>query len=316
MNIMVVANLGGWERDFYGEAFVKGFESLGHNVDRILHTDVGKMNNAHGYDFMFHSYHSIPMECVDRMRSNNITTVLYVYDEPFEFPKTSKESPHYDISFNGTYRYNIKDHNALGANMYFLPQAVDTSVYHPVDVTSAERGIFGADISFIGTLDSRRKDRTNLEELFHGFNYKIWGPGTTGWVGPDTCNKIYSCSKIIFNPPAAASLDPTNDSINMVVGEHTCRVYNTAAANAFQIVSHRNNSWKPYIDGEEIVSYRSIDDIRNLFEYYLSNDEERVRISNNGYLRTLRDHTFINRAQAVLNHVELFKRGALPTCRY
>jgi spore maturation protein CgeB len=316
--ILLVYDLGGPTRDFYGEAFAKAWETMGHTVYRKLHTDITPdfARSLQYYptkpDFLFHSYNSIPLDCVDTIRESGITTVLYVYDEPFEFPKTKGETPHYDISLNGTYRQNIKDHNELGANMYFLPQAVDPEVYHPVELTEADRAKYGADISFIGTLDSRRKDRGNIEGILKQFNHKIWGPGTTGWVGPEECNKIYSASKIIFNPPAAASLDPNRPIINTLLGEHTCRVYNTAAARAFQLVHVKRGTWSPYIEREEIVSYEEGECMRDIIRYYLEHEEERQAIATRAYLRTLRDHTFLNRAQAVVRYVELYKAGKLP----
>lgn len=317
MNVLLIYNLGGPERDFYGEGLARGWEEQGHTVVRALHTDVNDgWAAALEYspvpiDFVFHSYHSIPMSSVDIMREIGLTTVLWIYDEPYEYAKTSGETPHYSISLNATYRPNIPDHKALGANMYFLPQGADTSVYHPVELTDGDVYTYGSDVSFIGTLDSRRPDRDSLVELLKEYGCKFWGPGSTEWVGPEECNKIYSASKIMISPSAASSLNVDDASVNDVVGEYTCRVYNTAAAGAFQLAEYKAGTYIPYVYGEELCVYGALDELRRAIDYYLIHEEERNYIAQQAFLRTIRDHTLFNRAHSIVEYVRLYNSGGL-----
>lgn len=50
-----------------------------------------------------------------------------------------------------------------------------------------------------------------------------------------------------------------------------------------------------YKDGDEIISYNTIDDLVDKVFYYLDDDEERIRIARNGFNRTMRDHRIKDR---------------------
>jgi len=320
VNILLIYNLGGPERDFYGESLGRAWEEQGHKVIRVLHTEVNDTwasslrYSPIPMDFMFHSYNSIPLTSVDIL-GEFLPTVLWIYDEPYEYGKTRMETPHYSISLNATYRPNIKDHNDLGANMYFLPQGVDIGTYRPIELTAQDMDVYGSDISFIGTLDSRRGDRVELRELLQGYGCKFWGPGSTEWVGPEECNRIYSASKIMISPSAASSLNADDESRNDVVGEYTCRVYNTAAARAFQLVEAKADTYGPYIEGYELVTYTGLDELRRKIDHYLQHDGIRMAVAREAYLRTIREHSMYHRARSITDMVQLYKDGKLEADR-
>ncbi len=51
---------------------------------------------------------------------------------------------------------------------------------------------------------------------------------------------------------------------------------------------------------DEIVSYRSIEEARDLILYYQRNETERLKFVEKGRARVLRDHTYTNRAQTIV----------------
>ena len=53
--------------------------------------------------------------------------------------------------------------------------------------------------------------------------------------------------------------------------------------------------------GTEILAYRSADECRDLVEYYLSHDAERQAIAGAGQRRTLREHTYYQRMQELVD---------------
>ncbi len=67
--------------------------------------------------------------------------------------------------------------------------------------------------------------------------------------------------------------------------------------------------WKPnlgsYFDvGEEVIAYSDPEDCVRKVAYYLSHKEERIRVAKAGQTRTLREHTWANRMQALVRIVE------------
>lgn len=315
MDIILQINLGGFSNDFHGPSYGAAFEQLGHSV---IYVDHNHPIPDRGFDMMFHSYHSIDNSVIDELKSRGTTTCLALCDEPCEFFRTSKFSFLYDIVFNQTGGWdNIEMHRGLGANMYPLPHCADTNKYHPVEVTNEEREFYGSDIAFIGSFKTPkiRNDRLWMHDIFKGYNFKSWGPGTMNdrWIYPDEVNKIYASSKIIFNPSAVADQPDWNVEYPMLLAETACRVYNTAAARAFQIAPRRD--WtrcisKPF-DDDEVAYYNmnDIDDLYNTIDRYLNDGDRRSQMAAKSYIRCINEHTYVHRARVVIDYVERYRSG-------
>ena len=59
-----------------------------------------------------------------------------------------------------------------------------------------------------------------------------------------------------------------------------------------------------FTDGEEIVLYSDNEDLFKKINYYLKFDDERIRISINGYKRVTQEHRFKHRVEKLLNFVD------------
>ncbi|MNI96120.1 Spore protein YkvP [compost metagenome] len=58
-----------------------------------------------------------------------------------------------------------------------------------------------------------------------------------------------------------------------------------------------------YNPGEEIVTYQSPEDCMDKIRYYLAHEDERREIALRGFRRTLLEHTYHKRIQALLSAV-------------
>jgi len=308
MRIIGQINLGGRARDFHGPNYFDAFEQLGHEVTIVDHE--APLPDGE-YSFFFHFYHSIGMDKIDTLKSRGITTVLLVGDEPCEFFRTKDFTNKYNIVFNQTGGPdNIESHRALGANMYPLPHCTNPSTYHPVELSDDDRRKYGADISFIGSLRTPgiRNDRLWIrKDLFPGLNFRMWGPGTENdrWIYPEECNKIYAASKVIWNPSAVADQPDWDLRFPTLLGGPACRIFNTAAAGAFQLAPSREDWYFQPFTNAEIVYYNHSDtgDLINLVNKYVNDDDGRRLIANAGRDRVLADHTYVNRAKVVIDKV-------------
>ncbi len=309
MNVLSIWNLGGESRDFHGPRYADAFEELGHTVTRIRH-DVPLPNGI--YDMIFHFYHSITKDKIDELKSRGVVTVLLIGDEPCEFFRTQYFTPFYDLTFNQTGGPdNIAAHNALGADMYSLPHCADPGIYYPVDITEADRGVYGADVSFIGSIRTPgiRGDRLWMSpDMFPGVDFRMWGPGTPNdrWIYPEEVRKIYAASKVIWNPTAVADQPDWDFRFPTILGGPACRIFNTAVAGAFQLAPRREDWYfQPFTDEEDIVYYRhgDTDDLAEKIIKYLDDPDSRSRISAAGRNRVLDEHTYVHRARIVLDKV-------------
>jgi len=314
MRVLLIHNIGRAGRDFHGPNYGDAFEELGHSVTRV---DYDQPLPNGEFDFMLHFYHSIDEATVNTLKDRGVVTVLLIGDEPCEFFRTKYFTPWYDLVFNQTGGWgNIEDHRALGANMYPLPHCANPSIYYPVDVTDRDRAIYGSDVAFIGSLRTPavRGDRVCMTSSgfpLHSFDFKMWGPGTENdrWIYPEEVRKIYASSKIIFNPSAVSDQPDWDLQYPTLLGETACRVYNTAAAGAFQLAPRRYNTITQPFGEDEVGFYRHNDmyDLAHKVEDYLTYpgwEERSLEMAAKARRTCLAEHTYVHRAKVVIRKVE------------
>lgn len=104
-------------------------------------------------------------------------------------------------------------------------------------------------------------------------------------IGDDMVNAINSY-KIHFNRNLA-------EDINY-------RTFETLGCKTFLLTNFTENLDKLFKIGEHLDTYSSKQDLLEKIKFYLSHDEIRNRISENGYNWVRKNHTFVNRAQDIM----------------
>jgi len=140
-------------------------------------------------------------------------------------------------------------------------------------------------IGFVGT-DGGLPRKLYLQELRERYpdSYIGYAPHTQ-------MSEIYRSSSLVFN------YSIRND-INMRIFEALCagRCLLTNAIN-------ENGFDELFRDREHLVVYHSPHELYHLLEYYLTHDEERERIAQQGQALVLAQHTYVHRAQTILQRV-------------
>lgn len=137
-------------------------------------------------------------------------------------------------------------------------------------------------IDFWGYGAGKLPETSPIREKHHG---DAWGI--------DMYNIFYN-SKISVNRHIDAA---ENNANNM-------RLYESTGVGALLITDHKDNIGEFFKVGEEIVTYRTKEELLEKINYYLAHDGERERIAKAGQQRTLRDHTYAARMRelaAILN---------------
>ena len=62
---------------------------------------------------------------------------------------------------------------------------------------------------------------------------------------------------------------------------------------------------KFYEPGREMVLYENVNDFVDKVRYYLAHDEEREKIAQAGYARTLQEHTYAKRFEEIFKKIGL-----------
>lgn len=236
--------------------------------------------------------------------------VNWIMDSPFRYRNVSASAHLYDyfFSFEPTDVERLKE---LDIRAFFLPLAFDPRFYRKATISACERRRYECDICFVGT---RCPEREKVFKQLREFDVKIWGPS---WVPKPwsldfykllfrglpkrmadevwgmKVAKIYSASKICLNIHHPQS----RQGLNM-------RTFEILGAGGFQIVDYKRALESLFDVEEELVCYRSIEELKDLLRYYLKHPTERERIAKQGHIRAWREHTFEARMQSMLSCIE------------
>lgn len=203
-----------------------------------------------------------------------------------------------------------------GYPYYTIPLAADAII-----MRRAEESRFQADISFIGT--NLPQKRTYFKEwlrpLGKKYNLRIYGQDWT--IGNRLLGHIQRAGQY-FNIPYIKSLrkpplqldDEAKiySSSQILVNIHEdyqrhygkdCneRTFKILACGGFEITDDVECIRKYYKEGKEIVVAKDKYDWFKKIDYYMKNPDEAKKIAKAGQARTLKDHTYHNRAQQIID---------------
>ncbi|CAI2718396.1 CgeB family protein [Nitrospina watsonii] len=195
------------------------------------------------------------------------------------------------------------------SNFYYLPQAAHPPIHKPLELSDEDKKKFQADLSFMGEgYYNRHRAFARLLDQ----NFKIWG---TGWVqnsgywphiqnngervDSDDCVKIYNAGKVNLNLHSSTyhdGINPNGDFVNP-------RTFEIAACGGFQLVDSRSEMGDCFRIGEEMVTFTTLDEMRDKALYYMEHEEERQEVVRKARERVLKEHTMRHRMQEMLLHI-------------
>jgi spore maturation protein CgeB len=136
------------------------------------------------------------------------------------------------------------------------------------------------------------------------YDIKFWGLEPPVWMPKGKLFSYYQ-GRPVYNSEKAEAFTNAKIVLNNLhyseIEGLNVRCFEAAGIGAFQIVDWRPGLNDLFIDGEEIVSFKSMDDLKNKLNYYLVNEKERNRIANNGKNRAHKDHTYYKRLEKMIN---------------
>ena len=246
---------------------------------------------------------------------NILPLVAYIWDDPFfSYAKENNINDDYRISnfelgmflYNYVFVYdtyyvdNLKKRGL--ENIEYLPLAADLKRYKRIQLTDEEKNTFNYDICFVGVPFPNREE---VLESLNNFKLGVFGDGWKNYylrrgkkvpsyykglaVGEKVL-KLYGASKIVLNihdPEATEGLNT--------------RTFDILACGAFEIVDHKKNLDIHFKNNIEIVSYNNLKELNDLVHFYLQNYELSKNIAEQGRMRVLREHTWKNRIQHVVD---------------
>ncbi len=258
-------------------------------------------------------------QALQRLNELNITTAFWFVEDYKYMPYWKQYAPLYDFYFTIQDDRFFDELRDIGVQNYcYLPMAADPGVHNETNLSQEDMQEFGSDISFMGA------GYYNRQKMFHGlldFDFKIWGNEwdmrSPVWqhvqrsgarISTDDTVKIFNASKININLHSSVShegVNPQGDFVNP-------RTYELASCGAFQLVDERSILNRHFAVGEEIITYKDLEDLRAKIEYFLTHDDERLAIAQRAKKRVMQEHTYKHRMEHMLSFIQQRK----PDCFY
>jgi spore maturation protein CgeB len=314
--------------DDKGWSFKKAFERLGVKTELFFYKKKGKLafleKNKHVKDF-WRSYmnknllrhvmdakpdvlfiskgETIIADTLWNIRKKTGTTIVNVFpDNPLYMGKFEAIEPCHYFFVKDSYILDVLQRAGL-KNIFYLPQCTDQDVHKPIILSEQERNTYYSDLSLIGSMYPYR---LKLIEQLIEFNPSIWGRGWSK-ASSNEILRLYRGKDIRGTQKAkvingsAISLNP-HHPLNDINGVNR-RTYDIAACKGFQLADYKADMERVFKINEEIICFKTIDELKKLIEYYLKHPDERAQIAEAAFHRTKKEHTYDIRAKQILQMV-------------
>ncbi|MEE3329681.1 MAG: glycosyltransferase [Myxococcota bacterium] len=191
----------------------------------------------------------------------------------------------------------------LGKAIYYLPEAFNPKLHDAPPLSDADRAEFGCDICTAGNLYTYRAE---FFARLTDYDVRIWGNPAPLWMHTGTIQSMVQ-NRYVVNADKARAFRAAKICVNNLnpaeVWGVNARTFELAGIGGFQLVDWRPALEDLFLDGEELVSFRDMDDLRSKIDHYLVRDSERQTIAARGRARAQRDHTFERRLQLLIDTV-------------
>lgn len=251
--------------------------------------------------------------------NENVLIVGYNNDDPFSnkafkplWRHFKKCIPYYDINF--VYRHgNIDEYKAVGAkNVYLLRAYYIKEKNYRIGLDEKDRKKYESDVVLIAHYESDGREKYLEEILEKGFRLKLFG---SGWnnvirksrtlfpfypvfvVRGDEYNKALSGTKI-----ALCFLSKLNRDT------YTRRCFEIPATKTLMLSEYTDDLNSMFREGIEAEYFRNKEEMIEKIRYYLSNDDKREEIAQNGYNRVVEDgHDVVSRMKYAMDIIASFQ---------
>jgi spore maturation protein CgeB len=186
------------------------------------------------------------------------------------------------LGFDSSVLARIKDQDHLYSSCF----VGGFSSNHRQGVAVLEALASNVSIDFWGYGGHELPEESQVRQRYHG---EAWGIDMY---------RILAQSKIALN----RHIDVAENYANNM------RLYEATGVGSLLITDNKDNLHELFEVGDEVVAYDDIDDCVGLVKYYLENETERKRIALAGQNRTLRDHSYFNRMQELVELLSSLSR--------
>ena len=238
----------------------------------------------------------------------------YWIDDPHYVDVSRTISPSYDFFFTNDPDC-VQIHKESGCpHVGFLSFGCVSNLHRKVQLSQEEYKEYGSDICFAGTVSEGRLEAL---ETLSDYDLRIWSPRvvfsfkedyqivrnalpassplydkfTNRAVWGEELVKVYNASKIVLNIHSPQPVPIMRD-------------FEVTGCGAFLLTDYARELETMFKPGKEIACANSMDQLREMVDYYLTHSKERDEMARKGQERAYRDHTYVTRMQELISFVQ------------
>lgn len=257
-------------------------------------------------DLLFVNYGGwLPISLIRAMEESlGICSVLWFADYPGDavYQQRALEiAPHYDLIAAQGKDMVAALKKYCGVSAFWLPAAVDPSVYYPEERPEKEG------VCFVGSWYRRREE---LIRSLIGFPLTISGPGwekvlalegaviTAAGQRPESCRRHFSTAAVNLN---ISYMKPWGE---VPFSQVSPRVFEILACGGFLVSDRPADMLELFTDGTHYAGFDRPDDLGEAVRYYLDHPSEAGTIARQGLTHVLEHHTWEHRIGQLMQLVE------------
>ncbi len=334
MNILIVTSEHIVKDERYlddkGWSFKKAFEKLDMRVDSFFYKKKGRFSILEKKKYIKDVWHhymnkqliehvrkfkphlllvitgdTIEPETLQHIRKSTDAVLMNIFtDNPFIFMKKFDSISQYNYFFiKDTYILSTLKKAGL-KNIFYLPQCTDPDVHKPMSLSPDDKAFYSADLTLLGSMYPYR---LKLMEQLVDFNLAIWGRGWNKASNKEILKyyrgkDIRGTQKTNAICAATISLNP-HHPLNDINGTGS-RTFDIAACKGFQLADYKKDMEDLFKINEEIICFKTMEELKRLITYYLKHPDERVEIVEAAYQKVLKEHTYYSRAKEILEIIK------------
>lgn len=256
---------------------------------------------------------TVPLKYIRRIKLMKIPVGIWLVDDPYNIVNHLKKSDPYDFVITQDSSC-IKAYQEHGKDVVHIPLAVNPELYHPMQIDDN----YKSDICFVGTgLPARIADFDNMADYLKSKKFILIGKKwdrlksyddlkaniINSPIPPSEVAKYYNGAKIVLNIHRINN-DIGRNPEEFIARTPNNRTFDIAACKAFQLATSREDLENYYKLNKEIVDFTGIKDLIKKIEYYLKHDNERIKIAERGYQRTISSHTYVTRLEELVVKIQ------------
>jgi spore maturation protein CgeB len=199
--------------------------------------------------------------------------------------------------------------DVLKSPIHYLPECFNPERHWLPEQSIGHNDVYSCDITTAGNQHPWRVAFYNNLPQYH---VKLWGKPAPLWLISDQGAKMYQ-GRPVYNHEKVRAFRGAKVVVNNLhyaeIWGVNARCFEIAGAGGFQMVNWRPGLGQLFEDGKELISFRSVSDLKEKLAYWLPRESERRAVAEAGMRRAHAEHTYALRLKLLLDTLAGKERG-------